>query len=206
MITVYGTEDRLAWPSYADHYRRALIARRGDAVEDYHRNYFVERAPHGTTPGVRQVSHAGLLFRARDDLLKWVENGDSPPPSTAYRMGELNQLVLPNRAVDRKGYQPVVRLLADGKAHHVEVAVGESVRFEILAEDPDNELVTAEIDFDGEDQCDQSQELTGRSDDASFEFRYDSPGDYVVAARVTDSTVSQFGAISNITAVRVIVR
>ena len=150
----------------------------------------------------------GVVFKALDDLMAWVEDGTAPVEGTQYTLDSLNQLVLPSTAARRKGYQPVVSLLANGQHDKLEVGAGREVLFEARAEDPDNQLVKAEIDFEGDDRFDRSMDLSGRTAVARFSFRYDKPGIYSPTVRVTDSTVSkgsQVGGIQNLARIQVIV-
>ena len=152
LITIFATEDPWAWPVLADRYHRGVRKHLGAAAEDHYRIYFVERSVHGGSrdnAGLRLISKMGLVYKAQDEMIAWVEKGEAPAPSTSYRIDSMNQLVLPGTAAERKGYQLVVRLRANGRDERIEVRVGEEIRFEAEAEDPDNGLLEAEIDFEG---------------------------------------------------------
>ena len=209
IITVFGTEDLIVWPTLAARYHRLVRRNLGDSTDDHFRIYWVERGAHvhwwAKPRRSRAVPNAGTNFKALDDLMAWVEQGVAPPPGTQYEMDELNQLVLPPTAAQRKGYQPVVRLLANDAEHRVEAAIGEKIRFTIRAEDPDNGLSKVEIDFDGDDRFDQSQAMTGSKDSAEFTYQYNVAGEYTPVALVTDSSVTQAGGISNLAVIRVVV-
>ena len=56
------------------------------------------------------------------------------------------------------------------------------------AEDPDNEVVRAEMDFEGDNQFDETKPVRGKRVNADFSYRYDKPGVYFATVRVTDST------------------
>jgi hypothetical protein len=190
-------------------YERA-VQKQVAVARDHLRVHFVEHSPHGGTipPTSRQVSKMTTVYKALDDLMAWVEEGTAPVDGTQYKLDSLNQLVLPQTAAQRKGYQPVVRLAANGQHDRLEVAAGSEVVFEIQAEDPDNDLLKAEIDFEGDDRFDQSIGLKGRAASARFSFRYEKAGQYLPAVRVTDSTVSKGSrekGIQNLAAIRVVV-
>ena len=209
LITIFATEDPWARPVLADRYHRGVRKHLGAAAEDQYRIYFVERSPHGGSRenlGPRQISKLGLIYKAQDEMIAWVEKGQAPAPSTSYRIDSMNQLVLPETAAERKGYQLVVRLRANGREERIEVRVGEEIRFEAEAEDPDNGLLEAEIDFDGDDRFDQTVVLSGQTAVARFKHRFREPGTYISAVRVTDTTESFGGGIQNLAAIRVVVR
>lgn len=209
MIAIFGAEDPLVWPVTAWRYDRAVQKQTG-AASDHLRIHFVERSPHGgTIPATsRHVSKMSVVYKALDDVMAWVEAGTTPAAGTQYGFDSLNQLVLPPTAARRKGYQPVVSMSANGRHDRLDVAAGREVLFEALAEDPDNDLVKAEIDFEGDDRFDQSADLHGRAASARFSFRYEKPGTYSPTVRVTDSTRSKGsreGGIQNLARIRVVV-
>jgi hypothetical protein len=118
------------------------------------------------------------------------------------------QLVLPKSARTRGGYQPVVHLVAEGKSDRVETTAGATIRFHMEAEDPDNEVVRAEMDFEGDNRYDESRAVRGKKVSADFSFRYETPGVYFPTVRVTDSTAvrgARQAAIQNLATIRVIV-
>ena len=210
MIAIFGAEDPLVWPVTGARYGRA-VQKQVDKANEHLRIHFIERSPHGGTipPTSRNVSKMAVVYKALDDMMAWVEEGIAPPEGTQYRLDALNQLVLPATAAERKGYQPVVRMSANGQRDRLEVAAGREVVFEADAEDPDNDLRKAEIDFEGHDRFDRSTDLHGRAATARFSFRYERPGIYAPTVRVTDSTVSKGSGeagIQNLARIRVIVR
>jgi hypothetical protein len=209
LITIFATDDPLDWPTIANRYHRKVRQHLGSGIDDHYRMYFVERSAHGGSQdsgGLRLVSKMGMIYRAYDDMLAWVEKGVSPPPSTQYTMDEMNQLILAPTAAERQGYQPVVRLLANGKEHRIEARAGEEIEFLVEAEDPDNELAQAEIDFHGDDRYDQTNKLNGKKAKTRFTHRYDRPGEHIAAVRVSDTTETAHCPVSNLAAVRVVVK
>ena len=169
MIAVFGAEDPLVWPVTAARYDRAVRKHVG-AASDHLRVHFVERSPHGRAiPGTsRNVGKMTVNYKALDDVMPWVEKGTAPVEGTQYELDSLNQLVLPSTAAKRKGYQPVVTLSANGRHDHLTVAAGSEVGFEARVENPDNDLLKAEIDFEGDDRFDRTADLHGRAAVAPF--------------------------------------
>ena len=159
MIVVEALMDEAAYPWQADWYRTLVKAALGPRLDDSYRLWFVDHAMH-TTPMVqpgdprpvrttRVVSYVGVLQQALRDVSAWVEKGQAPPPSTSYEVAD-GQVVVPPRAADRKGIQPVVQVTANG-GERAEVEVGEAVAFSALVEVPAGAgtIVHAEWDFEG---------------------------------------------------------
>ena len=201
LITIFGADDPLDWPTLADRYHRKVRGCLDEKIDDQFRIYFMERGGH-----FRRLSSAGIIAQAYEDMLAWVERDDPPPPSTQYTLDGMNQLVLPDTAAERKGYQPVVRLKANGAPHRVEVSTGEEVEFLVEAKDPDNELAVVEMDFQKDGNLDDRKEFNGVTARARFVHSYDKPGSYVAEAWVSDATDTCRGPIQNYSAVRVIVK
>jgi len=132
----------------------------------------------------------GAQYKALDDLMRWIEEGVAPAPGTRYALDEMNQLVLPPSAAERGGHQPLFALPADGRTERLEVAVGRRLTFTVQAEDPDNDLLQIEIDFEGDHAFDGSAPATGAKAAATFNHAYDQPGTYFATARVTHATAS----------------
>ena len=61
------------------------------------------------------IGIGGILNQALLDLAAWAERGVAPPPSSHYSLDAMNQVVLPYKASERHGLQPVVHLTANGK-------------------------------------------------------------------------------------------
>src|SRR4029453_16841106 len=64
--------------------------------------------------GTSTASVGGILHQALLDLAEWAERGVAPLPSTRYRRDAMNQVVLPAKASERFGHQPMVHLTANG--------------------------------------------------------------------------------------------
>jgi hypothetical protein len=212
MIAVFGADDFNVWPIVGIRYHQAVQRALGDKTANHFRIHFIEHGQHSKVdPNAldRQVADGQVMYKALDDLMAWVERGVAPASGTTYAVDADGQLVFPKSAEKRGGYQPVVELRADGHAGRYEVAAGAEVRFHVEAEDPDNEVVRAEMDFKGDNHFDETKAVTGKKVIADFSHRYDKPGVYFATVRVTDSTTvhaARMNGIQNVASVRVIVR
>jgi len=208
---MFGADDFNVWPSIGVRYHEAVKQALGANAADHFRIHFFEHGVHGgvlPNAGDRQVADGPVTYKALDDLMAWVERGVAPPPGTSYTVDADGQLVLPKSAAGRGGYQPVVALQADGKSGRLEIQAGAEVRFHADAEDPDNEIIRAEMDFDGDNHFDQTETVRGKKVSVEFAHRYDKAGVYFATVRVTDSTDVR-GApgkgLQNLSTVRVVV-
>lgn len=209
MIAVYGSHDPLVWPSnaftYARHVRNAL----GDSAQEHFRLHFVENGVHhpiAPQEPARFVGRVSLMHKALDDLMAWVEQGVAPPQGTSFEVDDLNQLKLAMSAEERGGYQPVVVLSVRGGRLKHSARLGETVRFSVEAEDPDNDLAQCEIDFEGDGTYDVAQKATGKKGRFEFSHAYREAGDHWAVARVTDVTTSAGGmgpGIQNLSRVQI---
>lgn len=83
-------------------------------------------------------------------MAAWVEDGVTPPATTAYAVAE-GQVHVPASAHDRGGLQPVARLTADG-GERAEVRAGQEVlllQAEITCPPGGGGVVAARWDLDG---------------------------------------------------------
>jgi len=124
---------------YAGQVTKAMGAAQANSML---RLYYNENSGHGAVgviPGGKiattTIGIAGILNQALLDLAAWVEGGVPPPPSSAYSLDAMNQVVLPDKASERHGLQPVVHLTANGKSR-AEVAIGEPVNLQGNVEMP----------------------------------------------------------------------
>ncbi|HXB75628.1 MAG TPA: PKD domain-containing protein [Candidatus Acidoferrales bacterium] len=124
---------------YAGQVMKAMGASRANSM---FRVYYNENSGHGAAgvlPGGKiattAIGIAGILNQALLDLAAWVERGVAPPPSSRYSLDAMNQVVLPEKASERHGLQPLVHLTANGKVR-AEVAVNEPVNLQGSVEMP----------------------------------------------------------------------
>jgi hypothetical protein len=211
LIAVFGADDFNVWPSVGVRYHQAVLRELGARTGDHFRIHFIEHGQHSKVdPSAldRQVADGHVVYKALDDLMAWVERGVPAPSGTTYTLDADNQLVFPQSAGARGGYQPVVELYADGRTGRLEIAPGAEVRFHVEAEDPDNDVIRAEMDFEGDNRFDETRPVRGKKVTADFSHRYDQPGVYFATVRVTDSTAihgARVGGIQNLASVRVII-
>ena len=210
LIAIFGADDFNVWPVIGIRYNQAVERALGAATADHFRIHFIEHGQHSViAPNSldRQVADGHIVYKALTDVMAWVEQGVPAPAGTAYSVAG-NQIVLPKSARARGGYQPVVELRAEGKLDRLQIDPGAEVRFHVEAEDPDNEVIQADMDFEGDNRFDETKAVRGRKVTAEFSHRYDQPGVYFATARVTDSTAihgARTSAIQNLATVRVIV-
>jgi hypothetical protein len=182
MIMVFGTDDPLMWPTVAARYQRRVQEAWGGQADQHYRLHFLEHGVHGAPlPSAlhRQVPNRAIVYKALDDLMAWVERGAAPAAGTTYSVGEHSQLVLPETARERRGYQPVVSLAVEQQGGDAEITV--------TAEDPDNDIIVVELDREGDGKFDEQRKVQGRSVREEFKHHYSS-GTFYPAARVMDAT------------------
>ena len=159
------------------------------------------------------TSYLGALRQALLDIAQWVEKGVAPLPSSEYQVN-IGQMIVPDPAVERKGIQPVVTLLANGSrcAH---VKCGEPISFIAEAEVPAGagSLTQAEWSFRGEQNYPYKGKLElrdgGQRATIQTEHIYEEPGTYFAVIRVSSERNgdkdSLFTQVRNLERVRIIV-
>src|SRR5262249_19631241 len=153
MIVMESLMDIDALPWQADWYRTKVQKGMGPRFNESFRLYFIDHAQHtppvGAAAQARTVSYQGALQQGLRDLSAWVEKGTRPPGDTSYKVVD-SQVIVPAKAGERKGIQPVVELNVNG-GERVDVAVGQTVTFTAKIEMPPEtgNVVAAEWDFDG---------------------------------------------------------
>jgi hypothetical protein len=153
VIVVDSLLDREAFPWQADWYRQRFDENLGKDGPNRYRIWYTENALHSWLEDkdapTRVVSYLPVLQQALRDLSAWVEKGVAPPATTNYKVVD-GQVIVPARARDRRGIQPVVAVTANGGAKAV-VKAGQSVNFSATVELPPGtgKLVWAAWDFDG---------------------------------------------------------
>jgi hypothetical protein len=227
MISVGCALDAHIWPTQHVDYPNLIRIVLGDQVEDKYRLMWCDNAGHvppqwdvamAAMSGdpeprrvlTRRVSYAPLVRQLLRDLVEWVEDGKAPPPGTAYRLDENNALVLPKSAQERGGYQPVVRLSANG-GPRAEVKVREVVELTGEAEvaSVGGPIVSAEWDLDGTGNFAHAAAVDGESKTLRTTLRhsYAEPGTCFVTLRVASHPKGRDGSepIPNIARARVVV-
>jgi hypothetical protein len=153
MIVLSSLWDREAFAWQADWYRNKVREYAGDSIDNYLRLWYTDHALHGDLSKqedpCRTVSYLGVLQQALLDLSQWVEKGVLPPASTNYKI-EDGQVIVAQKAEQRKGIQPVADLLANGKKSTMSKK-GKSVSFTAVIDLPagTGKIIAADFDFDG---------------------------------------------------------
>ncbi|MGW5382189.1 hypothetical protein [Nocardia sp. NPDC003963] len=215
MIVVSCLLDREAFPWQADWYAGRVRDHFGPATDDHFRLWYVDHALHGDEERqedpTRTVSYLGVLHRALRALSSWVESGRAPADSTRYTVDD-GQVVLPARAAERRGVQPVVELTADG-TDRAEIAAGDSGRLAAVAEAPPGTgpVVALHWDFDGTGDFTDSAELApGTIVTAAVDHVFTEPGTHFVTVRASTrpdgEETTSYARIDNLTRVRIVVR
>jgi len=199
-------------PWQADWYRSQVKAALGTAFEENFALWFIDHAQHDN-PGTalacaHTVSYEGALQQALRDVSAWVETGQRPA-ETRYEVVD-SQVVVPDRAHERGGIQPVIHLFANGGAR-ADVAVNQPIAFSVAIEMPPNAgtIVAAEWDFEGRgnftvvEPLDTPQALLHLSATHS----YTAPGTYYAVLRATSQRQGNrhtpYSRIQNIARARV---
>lgn len=218
VIIVASLMDESAYAWQADWYRRKIASVHEDVDEsELCRLWYVDHSLHDdraeTIDELHVTSYLGALRQALLDVAQWVEKGQAPLPSSGYQVN-IGQMAVPDTAVERKGIQPVVTLLANGSSC-ARVKCGEPVSFIARAEVPDGagSLTCAEWSFRGEQNYpykgilelrDHGQRATIRA-----EHVYKEPGTYFAVIRVSSERNGDkdalFTQVRNIERVRVVV-
>lgn len=150
VIVTQSLMDESTWPWCGDWYRNRVKAAQGN--EDNFRLYYYDRCMHGDVSALETnmiVNYLGGLHQALLDLSDWVERGIEPRVTSGYKMDGGNVLIA-EKARDRKGLQPVALLTANG-AELARVKVGETVELCATAEVPENAGEVTNILFAKED-------------------------------------------------------
>jgi hypothetical protein len=216
MIVVECLHDGDALPWQADWYRKRVEVAEGPRTDEKYRLWYVDNANHTDPTTEIQETHAvaysGTVQYALRELSAWVEQDITPPPTTEYAVRG-GQVHVPASAVERKGIQPVVHLLANGGVR-AEVAVGETVNFTAEIEVPPapGNVVSAKWDFEGAGTFPDSAELDDQTSEplrVTAAHLFTKPGIYFPAIRVASqrerNSTTPFARSQNLDRVRVVV-
>jgi len=229
MITVNCLMDEAAWPWMPDWYRTKAKAVLGPRFEDQYRLWFLDHAmhvnpsrylmptegyspkEHHSTADTHIVSYSGVLQQALRDVSAWAEKGISPPKETRYHV-EYSQIVVPCKAKDRGGIQPVVDLTAN-RGERADVKVGEEVNLVALIEVPPGtgEITSVEWDYDGQGLYADAESYSDGAEvrTVTRTHSFGRPGTYFIAVRATSQRKNvvgtPFAKAMNLGRVRVVV-
>ena len=216
MILPASLWDSEAYPWQADWYRQRVEKYFGAKADEHVRLWYTDHALHGDEPQMenkdRIVGYQGVLQQALRDLSDWVERGVAPPQSTQYQVNN-GQIVVPVSAAARKGIQPVVKLLVNGKTR-ADITAGQSVTFKgtITVPPGTGKLVAAAWDFDNSGSFAASAGIAKpvASSTVSITHRFAQPGTYFVALRGVAQRAGDrktlYARIPNMDRVRVVVK
>lgn len=215
MIVVASMMDQDAYPWQADWYRSKVKAALGDHLDDSFRLWFTENAIHGDATSqedpTHTVSYLGVLHQALRDVSAWVEKGVPPPSSTNYKVVD-GQVQVAATAEERKGIQPLITLLANGRTR-AEVKVGQPVTLAAVITAPPQAgpVVAAEWSLEGAPEF--TSAALGKPAariSLSTKHAFSRPGTYFPVLRAVSQRQGDvripFGRIQNLARVRVVVK
>ncbi|MCX7864533.1 MAG: hypothetical protein N2423_05805, partial [Novosphingobium sp.] len=203
-----------SFPWQAHWYRQEIRKHLGDTFTDHCAIWFIDNAHHENPLDALQRAHVvsfrGALQQGLRDLARWVEEGVRPP-DTRYTI-ENAQVLLPARASDRGGIQPVISLAANGK-QRADIAVGETVHFTATIEVPPGagKVVSAQWDFGGAGDFPVTADIGAPAERVTLIacHRYDTPGTRFPALRVAaqreGNPDTPYALVENIALVRVVI-
>ncbi len=218
MIVVASLLDESAFPWQADWYRTKITEELCDKTDDNFRLWYNDNAMHGgdydPERSLHIVSYQGALNQALLDVSSWVEEGIIPQPNTEYTIVNA-QVEVPDRAIERKGIQPVVTLYADGKTKGI-FSKGDIVCFEGQIEVPSQSgrITYAEFDFEGSAEYKDKGNIEYLDDEGSTAkitatHIFKNAGTYFpvlrVAANRTGDRDNIYTQVKNLARVRVII-
>lgn len=180
VMVLEGMSDNLSWPifntNYAERIQRALGPEKSEQMM---RLYVHDNGRHAAGAGEPEVFHQSL-----QDMMAWAERGVAPPPSTRYVVRG-GQVVMPARAAERYGLQPVMSLSVDGASRAV-VAVGQPVNLAARLEMPPQggQIVQYTWSMDGKDEAATAPAEPQPLVEVARTMTFDKPGTYVVRLTV----------------------
>ncbi|KAK1714091.1 uncharacterized protein BDZ83DRAFT_723281 [Colletotrichum acutatum] len=153
LIVVQNLLDSDAFPWHADWYRSQVKRQLGDRFEDNYRlwyndnaeHFYEKRPPHRLT---LIVAYNGIYQQALRDVAAWVEDGVPAPVTTSYAISaDDNSVQVPPTATERRGIQPVVELLANGRCSCT-VKAGQPVTLRATVETPSGTGKVVNVEWD----------------------------------------------------------
>ncbi len=191
MILLQHAQDRECWPDAIRPYVESVKEQLGDAFNKCFRIYWTENATHVPpfTPETqtRYILYGSNIVQSLTDLIKWVEEGVEPPPSSQYKFNDDGALILSDTPLERLGIQPLVQANVDGNKR-ADIKTGQSITLIGEAEAPPNTgyFVRVEWDFDGSGTFPYHEDLKGIENkiQSSVVHSYNEPGIYFATFRV----------------------
>ena len=215
VIYVSNTKDTLASPlggtvQWANAARVSLGARASDHLRVWLNDNAAHLIPQRRAPGdvpvvaTRLVDWTGIIERALDDVIAWVERGVAPPTDTSFIVDD-GLISLAPTAAERGGVQPVLDVRVNGE-RRLRLRVGEQAEFCVQIDLPPNagDATVIEWDFDGTGSWPESSAPAAAN---VVQHAYSSTGTYYPAVRVTtqsrDTRGTPYGLVRNLDRVRV---
>ncbi|HEY3439347.1 MAG TPA: PKD domain-containing protein, partial [Paludibaculum sp.] len=221
-IVIEDLVDPASYPYVASFYAGQVSTALGAQANDLFRIYYNENSGHGSFAGASggkvatsMIGIAGIMNQALLDLAAWAERGIAPPPSSRHNLDAMNQVILPEKARERHGLQPVVHLTADGKIR-AEVGLNQPVNLSGTIEMPpgtgkviqyDWYLGKGDFSYEPATKLAEPQPLVTATRSVSFAR----PGEYTITLRayaqrdgVGDATSTTL--LQNLARIRVVVR
>ncbi|MFW9894237.1 MAG: hypothetical protein ACFFD7_00355 [Candidatus Thorarchaeota archaeon] len=190
MIIVQHVQDRECWPAALHYYAKSVKEQLGEEFNKRFRVYWTENATHvppfSKKAQTRYILYGTNIVQSLTDLIKWVEEGVEPPPSSRYKFNDYQALILPDSAPERLGIQPLVKAYINGDKR-TEIKTDQPITLDGEAEAPPNTgfFVRAEWDFDGTGVFPYKKDLQGTETEiqSSIEHSYKNPGTYFATFR-----------------------
>lgn len=208
--------DESACPWHGDWYRKA-IRRNGIDEKEHFRLYYHDNSVHDDRAGYlddpqHQVDYLGTLHQALLDVAAWCEKGVEPLPTSNYTF-EDGQILLPKKARERGGFQPVVDASVGGGKVAV-VKAGELVSFTAVIEMPEHagSVTAAAWDYERANDWSHHEECKARPDGSVLvetTHVFETPGVYYPCIKVQSNRNGDGGDIftqsKNLDRVKVVV-
>ncbi|MHA2036387.1 MAG: hypothetical protein ACW98X_08125 [Promethearchaeota archaeon] len=191
MILLQHAQDRECWPDAIRPYVESVKDHLGDEYNKRFRIYWTDNATHVppfTQVGqTRYIVYGTNIVQSLTDLIKWVEDGVEPLPSSQYDFSDDGALLLPDSPEERLGIQPLVFANINGNKR-ADIRTGQSIILNGAAKAPPSAgfFVQAEWDFDGSGTFPYTESLEGNESNiiSSIEHNYSEPGTYFATFRV----------------------
>jgi hypothetical protein len=218
MIVIETLVDEYASPWNGDWYHQKVKSVLGSKIDDSFRIWMIDNAMHGSLPytkkdGIRISGYFGALQQALRDVSTWVEKGTPPPATSNYKIVD-SQVIVAEKAADRKSIQPTVKLTANGSVR-ADVKVGQAVSFSGVVEVPPGtgSVVVADWDFEGTGDYPVTGEIkptnaSGSHATVTTTYTFSKPGTYFPVLRAGSQRKpdgTPFARVMNLDRVRVVV-
>lgn len=173
--------DRLAFPAWVSGYLSVIEKALGPGkAQDMVRLYYQEQGGHSSGGIV-----AGIFNQSLIDMMAWAERGIKPKPSSRFDI-QLGQVVLHEKAAQRKGLQPVMHLTANG-GERAEVGVDEPVQLRATIQMPPSTGKVTRYSWEVNGEEDGPDTILAKPNQrvrVNRTMTFTTPGDYIVRLNV----------------------